>query len=94
MSSPSRSICFETNRSSGNCSASKKSGDCRWPARLGSSTRTLATLAVPSRRPSTSLASTSSNVPLNVITPLCLTAKPIVECTGSSAQVLVGRTIC
>ena len=60
---------------------------------MGSSTRTLATLALPSRLPSTSLASNSSNLPLNVMTPLYLTAKPMLECTGSKPQVPVGTDV-
>ena len=68
--SPSRSIIADVKRSSGLRSASKKSGVCRWAARLGSSTSMLVTRAVPARRPSASVASKSPNSPLKVIVPV------------------------
>ena len=43
--------------------------------------------------PSASVASNSSKVPLNVITPLCFTAKPMLECTESRLQVPVGTVV-
>jgi hypothetical protein len=69
-SSPLRSMLFAVKRSSGCCSASKKSGVWRWPASCGSSMSTLATLATPSSLPSASLASNSLKPPRNVPAPL------------------------
>src|SRR3954453_10992938 len=86
--SSARSRSVERKTTSGWRSASKNSG-LRTCARksAGETIEIDSTLARPSRAPSVSVASTSEKEPRKVETPMCLTAKPNDEWTGSDFQV-------
>ncbi len=78
----------------GNCSASKKSGACRWPLSCATGTSTLETSTAPLSVPSTSSAESSAKWPRKVAMPEWRTAKPALEWTGSRFQVPVGMVVC
>ena len=89
--SPSAVIEVELNETSGNCSASKKSGAIRWPVRLSSLTLIEAILALPDRAPSCRVAVRSSTEPRNVETTY-LTAKSADEWAVAKFQLPARRS--
>ena len=73
---------------SGFRSASKKSGDWRWPESCSSFTSTLATRAEPARVEPSSVASKSRKLPRKMLTPAYSTSNATFECTGSAVQMV------
>ena len=77
--SPSTRIAVDANESCGLRSASKKSGESRWPLRFGSETPIEPTSTVPCRPVSSSVTENVSKPPRKFATTMCLTEKPTVE---------------
>ena len=76
-------------------SASKNSGESRWPCRFSSFVTRLAIFAEPARRPSASVASNSLTEPVNIAMPMYGTSNETSEWTASTCQVPVGiATFC